>query len=190
MKARPSTALITALAASVCCIGPLLAALAGAGSLASSFSWLEPLRPWLVGFTLLVLAFAWYQQLKPVRDDGCSCVPTKPSFWKGRTYLGIVTVMALLLLAFPYFSSLTTTVPSAAAQARTDLTHITIPVQGMTCAGCEEHITSAVSGLAGVGKVTASHAAASTEVWYDPHMATVEEIVATIDSTGYNATAP
>lgn len=190
MKTRPITALITALAASICCIGPLLAAMAGAGSLASSFRWLEPLRPWLIGFTLLVLAFAWYQQLKPVNDDICGCAPEKRSFWKGRAFLGIVTVVAALLLAFPYISGAFNSDPDTGAPARTGLTHITIPVQGMTCAGCEEHITSAVSALPGVGKVTASHSDGSAEVWYDPQVATTNEIIAAIDSTGYKAITP
>ena len=37
--------LLTAFAASLCCITPVLALVAGTSGLASSFSWLEPARP-------------------------------------------------------------------------------------------------------------------------------------------------
>ena len=56
--------LLTAIAASLCCITPVLALVAGTSGLASTFSWLEPYRPYLIGLTILVLGFAWYQKLK------------------------------------------------------------------------------------------------------------------------------
>jgi len=59
------TGLLTAIAASLCCITPVLALIAGTSGLASTFSWLEPFRPYFIGLTILVLAFAWYQKLKP-----------------------------------------------------------------------------------------------------------------------------
>ncbi|MEK7254190.1 MAG: heavy metal transporter, partial [Bacteroidota bacterium] len=37
---------LAAVAASLCCITPVLALLAGTSGLASTFSWLEPARPW------------------------------------------------------------------------------------------------------------------------------------------------
>ena len=57
--------LLTAIAASLCCITPVLALVAGTSGLASTFSWLEPFRPYFIGLTILVLGFAWYQKLKP-----------------------------------------------------------------------------------------------------------------------------
>lgn len=53
--------LLTAIAASLCCITPVLALVAGTSGLASTFSWLEPFRPYFIGLTILVLGFAWYQ---------------------------------------------------------------------------------------------------------------------------------
>ncbi|MEZ4738860.1 MAG: hypothetical protein R2818_05755 [Flavobacteriales bacterium] len=40
---------VAAIASSLCCITPVLAAVAGVGSLAGSFHWLAPARPWLIG---------------------------------------------------------------------------------------------------------------------------------------------
>jgi mercuric ion transport protein len=65
--------LLTAISASLCCITPVLALLAGTSGLASAFSWLDPLRPYLIGLTVLVLGFAWYQKLKPQKQMDCNC---------------------------------------------------------------------------------------------------------------------
>ena len=60
--------LLTAIAASLCCITPILALIAGASGLASTFSWLEPFRPYFIGLTVLVIGFAWYQKLRPKKQ--------------------------------------------------------------------------------------------------------------------------
>jgi len=57
--------LLTAIAASLCCITPVLALIAGTSGLASTFSWLEPFRLYFICSTILVLGFAWYQKLIP-----------------------------------------------------------------------------------------------------------------------------
>ena len=36
---------LSAIAASLCCIAPVIALLAGGSSIAASFSWIEPARP-------------------------------------------------------------------------------------------------------------------------------------------------
>ena len=79
------TGLLTAIAASLCCITPVLALIAGTSGLASNFSWLEPFRPYFIGLTILVLGFAWYQKLKPQKKIDCKCETTeKPNF---NTYI-------------------------------------------------------------------------------------------------------
>ena len=60
--------LLTTIAASLCCITPVLALIAGTSGLTSTFSWLEPFRPYFIGLTILVLGFAWYQKLKPKKQ--------------------------------------------------------------------------------------------------------------------------
>lgn len=56
--------LLTATAASLCCITPVIALVAGTSGMASAFSWMEPARPYLIGLTILTLGLAWYQKLK------------------------------------------------------------------------------------------------------------------------------
>jgi len=97
---------LTAIAASLCCITPVIALLAGSSSIAANFSWIEPARPYLIGLSIAVLTFAWYLKLKPTKtnDMDCNCETTKkPSFLQTKTFLGIVTVFAALMMTFPLF---------------------------------------------------------------------------------------
>ena len=64
---------LSAVAASLCCITPVLALISGASGVASTFSWMEPARPYLIGITVLVLGFAWYQKLKPLTAEEIQC---------------------------------------------------------------------------------------------------------------------
>ena len=97
---------LSAIAASLCCITPVLALISGASGIASSFSWLEPARPYLLGITVLVLGFAWYQILRPrtAKEIQCACEEDeKLPFMQTKKFLGLVTVFAFLMMAFPYY---------------------------------------------------------------------------------------
>lgn len=100
-----SAGVFTAIAASLCCITPVIALLAGTSSVASGFSWIEPIRPYLIAFTGAILGFAWYQKLKPQPVDECGCaVDEKPKFIQSKTFLLIVTLFATLMIAFPSYA--------------------------------------------------------------------------------------
>ncbi|MEP4134218.1 MAG: mercuric transport protein MerTP, partial [Cyclobacteriaceae bacterium] len=99
--------LLVAITASLCCITPVFATVAGIGGIASSFSWMEPFRPYLIGLTILVLGFAWYQKLPPRTQEEIDCACNegeRPSFWQSKKFLGIVTVFAVLMLSFPSYA--------------------------------------------------------------------------------------
>jgi rhodanese-related sulfurtransferase len=91
------------IAASLCCVTPVLAVLAGSSSLASSFSWLAPYHNYLAAFTVLVLIYAWYDKLKPSKDIECAC--DDENFFTGKTFLAIVTVFTIIMLTFPQWGS-------------------------------------------------------------------------------------
>lgn len=94
------TALGATIAASLCCVTPILAVLAGSSTLASSFSWLAPYHNYLVVFTILVLLYAWYDKLKPSKEVECAC-DEKEGFFSSKTFLAIVTLFAVIMLSFP-----------------------------------------------------------------------------------------
>ena len=185
------TGLLVAITASLCCITPILALLAGTSGIAATFSFLEPARPYLIGLTIAVLGFAWYQKLKPVNAEAidCDCEENgKPSFWQSKFFLGIVTAFALLMLAFPNYAHIFYPENNKAEVMiikEADIETVTLGVSGMTCTGCEEHVKHAVTELPGVIEVEASYESANTTVKFDKTKSSLEEIRAAINSTGY-----
>lgn len=193
--------LLVALTASLCCITPALATLAGIGGVAAAFSWMEPFRPYLIGFTVLFLGFAWYQKLKPRTKEEieCACEPARPaggeddksSFWQSKKFLGIVTVFAVLMLAFPSYSHVfypdrnNANVSPTAVNDKTHINKIVLNVKGMTCAGCESHINNAVGQLEGVQEAKASFKQGDVMVSYDPQVVKKNQVIEAINKTGY-----
>ena len=181
---------LTAIAASLCCIAPVLAFVAGIGGMASTFSWLEPFRPYLIGSTILVLGFAWYQKLKPKKDIDCDCDEETVPFMQTRTFLAIVTVFAGLMLAFPYYSSVfyPDTPTSNIVVNQDNLKKVEFSISGMTCTGCEEHITHAIIVLDGIQSVNASYEKENAIVHFDETKTSKAAIAEAINSTGYKIT--
>ena len=63
------TGLFAAVAASSCCIPPVIALIAGVGGSASALSWMEPFRPYLIGLAIVAIGYAWYNYLKPKKTN-------------------------------------------------------------------------------------------------------------------------
>ncbi len=181
--------LLSALLASLCCITPLLVLIAGSSGVVSTFSWLEPVRPFFIALTLGILAFAWYQKLfKSEKEDDCNCDETKKqSFFKGKMFLGIVSVFALIMLAFPYYSSLfyLKVVSNQEIVNVSTLKKSQFTVIGMNCSSCEAHVDHEVNKLQGVVKVTTSYENKNTLVEYDDSLISIDEIKNAIEKTGY-----
>lgn len=192
------TSVLTALAASICCITPILAVLAGTTGLASTFSWIAPFRPYLIGFTVLVLVFAWYQKLKPksrsvvdceCEDDMAANKEGKPKFFNSKAFLFFVTLFAGTMLAFPYYSNIFYSNPNMNNEVvfvqQSNVKEIRVTIEGMTCTGCEAHIESEVNKLNGILNVKADYENASTIVEYDTTKVDIQKIETAILSTGY-----
>lgn len=93
--------LVATIAASLCCVTPVLAVIAGSSSLATSFSWMEPYHNYLVVLTVLILMYAWWDKLRVKRKDmECACDET-PGFFSSKKFLTIVTLFSIIMLTFP-----------------------------------------------------------------------------------------
>lgn len=181
--------LLTATAASLCCITPVLALISGTSGIASTFSWMEPYRPYLIGLTIAVLAFAWYQKLKPKKADiDCECEEDKPSFWQGKTFLAIVTVLAVLLMAFPSYSKIF--FPKKATTQiivvdKSSIQQVKLDIKGMSCEACTETINLALSKVPGVLEYKTEYKDGSSIVKFDNSKTNEKTIVEAVNETGY-----
>ncbi|PHS56918.1 MAG: hypothetical protein COB17_07695 [Sulfurimonas sp.] len=99
--------IIATITASLCCVTPVLAVLAGTSSLSTSFSWMEPYHNYLVGLTVLVLLYAWYDKLKAQSNDiNCACDDNGASgFFSSKNFLAMVTVFSIIMLSFPQWAN-------------------------------------------------------------------------------------
>ena len=179
---------ISAIAASLCCITPVLTLLAGTTGMVATFSWIEPLRSYLIGFTVLILAFTWYQKLKD-RKIACECDDEKPSFFQSKTFLGIVTVFAMVMLAFPYFSEVFYPKPEKQLilVEKQNIQKINIKIEGMTCESCEHTINYSIGQLDGIISTESSFAKGNAIVEFDQTKISIKAIEETVNKTGYKA---
>ena len=189
-KGLLGTGVITAIAASLCCITPVLALISGASGIASSFSWMEPFRPYLIGITVLVLGFAWYQKLKPRTEEEIQCdceTDEKPSFWQSRKFLLIITLFAALMMAFPYYSPIF--YPDNKKEVvyvnTADIVTMDMDIKGMTCDACDSHVTHAAYEVDGVLDAKADHETGKAVVQFDKSKTSEEDIIKSIDATSY-----
>lgn len=191
MKQRTliSTGLFSAIAASLCCITPILALVAGTSGAVSSFAWIAPFRPYLVILTIGVLGFAWFPKLKPstIEVDSCGCEVEKPKFIQSKTFLGIVTLFAVFMLSLPYLMGSLNQSSNSQVNliASRNLSKREFQITGMTCESCEQHITHAINKLPGIGKTVVSYKEASAVVEYDSSKVTANQLIAAINATGY-----
>ena len=99
-------AISSAIAASICCFGPLLLALSGLGGGALLLR-LTPYRPYFLVGTAGLLAASFYQTYRRPTSDGCGpeavCARSSNRTVQ-KIVLWIVTVLVLLVAAFPYYS--------------------------------------------------------------------------------------
>ena len=94
---------VAATAASVCCIGPVVAAVLGAGALGAASKRFEPYRPWLLGLTVVLLgmAFATTYRREPAACGDGSCASS--SRRTAKIVLWVAVVLVGMLAAFPYY---------------------------------------------------------------------------------------
>ncbi len=141
--------------------------------------------------SIAVLGVAWYQKLRPTKTNDADCnreATNKASFFQSKTFLSIVTVFAILMMTFPLYAKIFYPKPKvqAATLAAVDnKQQVRFIIQGMTCAGCEEHINSEVSKLAGVVAYKTSYASKNSFVTFDKSKVDVKTIEAAINKIGY-----
>lgn len=191
-------AVLAAFAASLCCIGPLVAIAFGLGALGAASAF-EPLRPYLLAAAGLALAYAFY---RTYGRRAAACAPGEacalpPGGRTGRAMLWVATVAVVLFGVSPYLAG-----PLAArlgrAERPAESAHATpqpapatsvLSVKGMTCASCETATRLALERVPGVRSASASFERGEAVVEYDPAQTAPEALArAVTEKTGYEAT--
>jgi len=188
---------LSAIAASLCCITPGLALISGASGIAAAFSWIEPARPYLIGITVLALGLAWYLKLRPVKADEIQCECEEDgitngktgmsNFWQSKKFLGIVTVFAALMLTFPYYSSIfyPKNKIEAVALNPANIETLQLNIKGMTCQSCNYEVAHAAESVPGVLAARANYKTGTGLVRFEKSKVSKEDIVKSIDAAGY-----
>ncbi len=187
----------TALLAGSCCILPFLAAVgATSGAFASRLQFLEPFRPYFTVLTIGLLGLAWWDVLKRKKADQqveCACeeeqTPVQKVTGKFRSIpvLSVITIVALLMIGFPYYSS-----PLMAGDNNTiaiidqnKIEKAIFRVEGMTCEGCEVSIRKKLKKLDGIIKVKPDYKAGTVYVEWEKEKISIPTIVESIEELGY-----
>ena len=186
-KGAAATGVIAALAASSCCIPPVIAAIAGVGGMGSTLSWMEPFRPYLMGLAVVAIGYAWYVHLKPKKADDCGCDIEKPKWYQTKGFLVGMTLFAAISIAFPYYSGIFfgDNKKEVVVVDKGNIQKIDIKIDGMTCDACQNHVNHAVNELPGILDVKASFSAGNAVVEFDQTKVSLAHIEEAINDTGY-----
>jgi copper chaperone CopZ len=105
-------------------------------------------------------------------------------------FLGIVTVFAIMMLAFPFYSNVfySKTEKKIILVDKSNIQKVEFSISGMTCNSCAEHVNHEVNKLAGIINSNASYDNGSAIVKFDNSKTNVTEIEKAINSTGYSVT--
>jgi mercuric ion transport protein len=182
------TGVISAIAASLCCITPVLALFAGTGSIASSFSWLAPARPFMIGLTVVILGFAWYLKLRPKPVDECGCVEEeKPKFLQSKTFLLVITVFAGLMISFPSYARFffPKNEKTVIVTDKSNVQIVEVNIKGMSCQACEAEVNHEINKLPGIIESEVDYEKRNAIVKFDNSKTSIKDILAAISATGY-----
>ena len=186
-KGAVATGIIAAIAASSCCIPPVIAAIAGVGGAAGSLSWMEPLRPYLIGLAVVAIGYAWYNHYKPKKEDDCGCDIEKPKWYQTKGFLVGMTLFAAISITFPYYSDIffSDNKKEVIVADNSNVQKINVKIEGMTCDACQNHINYSVNELAGIISITTSYVNGSAVVEFDNTQTDRLEIEKAVNGTGY-----
>jgi copper chaperone CopZ len=186
--------ILTAVVASLCCIGPLVAAVLGLGAFSAAGTF-ETLRPYLLALTVLLLIagfFLAYRRREIRCEDGICKVQVASK--TSKILLWIVTVLVIGFATLPFWSApvLRATSGSNALErtegaAASAGTSVTIAVQGMTCDACAVSVQRALTKTPGVKSADVTYESGEAVVIYDPSVTGVGAIRDAIDGTGFKA---
>jgi mercuric ion transport protein len=183
-----------AVAASICCIGPLVAVVLGVGSLAAA-SGLNRWRPVFLGVTFVLLALAWYLTYRKPKVEGCAdggVCATRPGGKWGSVILWVATGLAIVLAALPLYAGaiarwLHREEPAVGASQSASVATVKVRIPSMDCEACAGNIQRTLLKKGGILRAKVTFKAKEAVVEYDAGKISPAQIVVAIDETGFRA---
>lgn len=169
-----------ALAAMVCCLGPLVPILLGLGGATALFG-LDRYKPWFIAAGLVILALAsWYAVRK--QNQCCAVRSTARNVKTVATIFG-VGIGAYLLLQFAIVPALASVASAKVAAAHDSANpasggqEVRLHVEGMTCAACAIGVETAFRELPGVSSAKVDWQTGKATVHIDPDAGGPEDLL-------------
>lgn len=195
-KSLTVASVLTAGLASLCCIGPLVAAVLGLGAFGGAAVF-ESVRPYLLAATGALLGVAFYLTYRKRPGQECadgSCAVVAPRRSQ-KLFLWLAAAVVAPLAAFPYYSSLVwnATASGEASTAGSVASSVTpnrviFTVEGMTCEGCAAGLQATLERQAGVTAAEVDFGTKTARVDYDGSHVSADQLAATISEMGFAAT--
>jgi mercuric ion transport protein len=183
--------IIAAIIASLCCIGPVLVALIGVGSI-GAFAAFESFRPYLIGLTVALLALAFYltyRKREVICEDG-SCKIESAGKWN-KIAVWLATLVAAVAIAFPTFDFTNAKAAQAMLkqnrQQQSTSVIAVLDIEGMDCKGCAKGLEATLGRAAGVKKAAVEFEKSRAVVEYDLTKTSLERLIAVVDEAGFKA---
>lgn len=179
-------AIAAAIAASLCCLGPLaLISLGATGAWIGSLSALAPYRLFFMLATASFLGFAFFRVYRP---HGEACEPgsvcAKPATKQlSRAGLWLATLLVVVLFASPYVLGRSAAGSQASLASAT--TTARLAVRGMTCEACSATVRKSLTRLDGVVDARVSLDPPRAIVEFDAAVVTAAELAEATAAVGY-----
>jgi len=180
--------LLSAMLASVCCLGPVLLVLVGLGSLGVG-AFLGRYHWWFIAAAIYLLSVAWRSYLTEAarcRAASCHMVRGKTT----RTILVLVSGIVAIFAGLNAWSTVAQSDTPTSTVSAPDGKTVAIPTKGMTCAMCEVTIEQSLAKHPGVLRVDAQVATEQVLVTYDAKRIGLGELMEAINKAGYQTQAP
>ncbi len=180
-----------AVAASICCLGPLaLLALGVGGAWVGNLTALGRYRPVFIVVTVGSLGFAFYRAYRK-ESDGETCKPgsycANPARQRiNKVVLWFVSALVVGLLAFPYVVPYLPFGGGAGdAGASIQTSRAVLDVRNMTCPSCVVTVRGSLSQLDGVQDAVVTREPPRAVVTYDRRRVSIGDLVEATTNAGY-----
>ena len=172
------------IAASLCCIGPLVALSLGLGSFAAS-AWFAQWRPVLLGVTFVLLGLAWYLTYRRPKTDCADGSCARPPSKVARTSLWLGTLVALAAAIYPALPAANHQI-NAAVVASSDA-KLSVLIPSMDCPPCAAGIEATLGRAPGVKQAVVNYDNKQADLVYDSTVTSRDKLLALIDASGFPA---